>query len=271
MKEKKGLSMNDLHKFQMALSQVYKEDPCGVLPNALWKTVETLATLQCSLDVSLSREILDLRAWDQEGLRVLWNGARETDEAFHQIMTQSRFMIIHDDYFKQVDCDGYSVIKPFFRIMHDHESIPASTLSDGFYIKEADPERESQQMANLIGKCYRDLHPSPDAVKSWNNHLAFEQSLWIWIIDRSSDAPAALGIAELDGSVPEGSLEWIQVLPEYQGRGLGKALALELLQRLRGRANFTTVSGEVDNVANPERLYRSCGFTGRDVWWLLRK
>ena len=53
--------------------------------------------------------------------------------------------------------------------------------------------------------------------------------------------------------------------------GLGTALVLELLRRLQDRAEFVTVSGEVNNPSNPQRLYRKCGFAGSDVWWLLRR
>ena len=70
--------------------------------------------------------------------------------------------------------------------------------------------------------------------------------------------------------IPEASLEYIQVLPEYRGRGLGECIVLELLTRLHGCVEFTTVSGEVESRTNPEGLYRRCGFRGDDVWWLLR-
>ncbi len=79
-----------------------------------------------------------------------------------------------------------------------------------------------------------------------------------------------LGIAEIDSAIQEGSLEWIQVLPAYRRMGIGKRIVQELLARLGKRATFTTVAGGVDNPTNPEALYRSCGFTGRDVWWILR-
>lgn len=36
-------------------------------------------------------------------------------------------------------------------------------------------------------------------------------------------------------------------------------------------AKFATVSGKIDNPANPERLYRKCGFVGNDVWHIIRK
>jgi ribosomal protein S18 acetylase RimI-like enzyme len=80
-----------------------------------------------------------------------------------------------------------------------------------------------------------------------------------------------LGIAELDKTIQEGSLEWIQVLPAYHGLGLGKGIVQKLLSRLEKekQVKFATVSGQVDNVTRSEALYRSCGFKGNDVWWLL--
>ncbi|MCJ7659302.1 MAG: GNAT family N-acetyltransferase [Anaerolineales bacterium] len=62
-----------------------------------------------------------------------------------------------------------------------------------------------------------------------------------------------------------------QVLPTHRGRGLATALVLELLTRVQKRSAFTTVSGSVNNDTSPERLYRRCGFTGEDVWWVLRR
>lgn len=51
----------------------------------------------------------------------------------------------------------------------------------------------------------------------------------------------------------------------------GKTIVLELLSRLKYIADFTTVSGEVDNKTNPERLYRRCGFQGDVIWYVLRR
>ena len=106
-------------------------------------------------------------------------------------------------------------------------------------------------------------------MREWTTHPVFDQDLWIWIIDTQTDLPVALGIAEIDRDIAEGALEWIQVLPDYRGRGLGKALVKKLLFRLHNRAAFTTVAGEMNNQSNPEALYRSCGFAGSDLWWML--
>ena len=81
--------------------------------------------------------------------------------------------------------------------------------------------------------------------------------------------PVALGIADFDAEIKEGSLEWIQVLPGKRRMGLGKMIVNELLSRLKGKADFATVSGQIDNATNPEMLYRKCGFTGNDIWYVI--
>lgn len=271
------------------LKRIYIENPCRVLPNAFWKTRDRLPGLRCTVRCAGTQghegiEVTELQGWSPDGLElhVLWNQSCQCDAYLQRKLEQANFLIIHNDYVAHSDHDithhstplekQYRLVRPYFRLKHNHQHIAPYTLPEGFWMRGCNVAADRSEFAaisNFIGLCYRDIHPSPEAVESWIKHAVFDSSLWIWIMDH--DFPAALGIAEFDGSVPEGSLEWIQVLPEYQGRGLGKALVLELLSRLKGRADFTTVSGEVDNVTNPERLYRSCGFEGDDVWWLLRR
>jgi GNAT superfamily N-acetyltransferase len=124
--------------------------------------------------------------------------------------------------------------------------------------------------ADLIGRCYDTLEPSTETVRSWTQHPVYTADLWLWVVDTARDMPVGLGIAEFDGRVGEGSLEWIQVLPAYRGLGLGRAVVTELLRGLSPRAAFATVSGEAAGPQSPEAFYRRCGFQGDDVWWVLR-
>ena len=48
-------------------------------------------------------------------------------------------------------------------------------------------------------------------------------------------------------------------------------LVNELLLRMKPMARFATVSGQVNNLSSPEKLYRKCGFVGNDVWHILKK
>ena len=150
-------------------------------------------------------------------------------------------------------------------------AIPEVEPPRGYTFAVADPVSEAPDISNLIGACYDDIHPNSDEVLSWCEHPVFDDDLWVWIIDESCDTPVGLGIAEFDPIIAEGSLEWIQVLPETRRQGLGKQIVYELLQRLKGRAEFVTVAGIMNNLTQPEKLYRSCGFEGDDIWLVLRK
>lgn len=78
-------------------------------------------------------------------------------------------------------------------------------------------------------------------------------------------------MADFDSEMQEGIIEWIQVLPEYRGKKIGQMLVNDLLLRMKPMARFATVSGQVNNLSSPEKLYRKCGFVGNDVWHILRK
>ena len=110
-----------------------------------------------------------------------------------------------------------------------------------------------------------------DTVQTWLKHPVFASDLWLWVIDVASDQPVGLGVGELDSDIHEASLTWVQVLPDYQRQGIGRAIVHELLHRIADRAAFTTVSGPVEDRDNPGAFFRHCGFTGEDVWWYLRR
>ena len=75
----------------------------------------------------------------------------------------------------------------------------------------------------------------------------------------------------MDLDIGEGVLEWIQVAPAYRGRQLGRYIVLELLHRMQGKVQFVTVSGQCNDLSQPEKLYHSCGFAGNDVWHILKR
>lgn len=95
--------------------------------------------------------------------------------------------------------------------------------------------------------------------------------LWIAVKDNLTEKTVATGIAELDTRIGEGILEWIQVSPKYRRMGLGAFVVNELLNRMKGKADFVTVSGEVKNRTNPLALYERCGFSEKVIWHILTK
>jgi len=178
--------------------------------------------------------------------------------------------IIHEKELPLIDQNAYKITK-YFRLLHTFERTMPYRLDDKYYFQTVDVETQTEIASDLINRCYDDIGASPEQVYEWTQYPVFDNDLWVFIYEKETAAPVALGIADFDCEIKEGSLEWIQVLPEKRGLGLGQALVYELLQRLKHKAVFVTVSGQIDNNTNPESLYRKCGFTGDDVWCVLQQ
>lgn len=157
--------------------------------------------------------------------------------------------------------------EPYFRLIHRLEQVEACECV-GFSVRTAG-EEDIPVIADIIACSYEDFGISEAGLFALRKRPEFDPGLWVLVCEIGSGAAAACGTAEYDVRSGEGSLEWIQTLPEYRGRGLGRLVVTELLKRLKGRAEFVTVSGRAKGAGVPERLYRSCGFTGNDIWHVL--
>lgn len=174
--------------------------------------------------------------------------------------------IVHQRDFDASLCARYRD-DPYFRLKHDLKNI-STAGSDAFVCRTAQ-EDDLPLMADLINRSYTDLSVTEAQLRGYRATSAFAPDLWIIVCDPQTQACVGCGIADLDPEAREGVLEWIQVLPEYRGRGAGQFIVNELLRRMAPHADFATVSGRVNNETKPEMLYRKCGFTGSDVWHIL--
>ena len=176
--------------------------------------------------------------------------------------------VVHQKDMHEINTDGFHVER-YFRLVHSLRSITARGMPDGFYFQTVNTQTQLGTVAHLINNCYEDMFITTEQVEKWTKYKVFDNNLWIFIYEMPSSYPVALGIADFDSIIKEGSLEWIQVIPGKRGLGLGQAIVTELLTRLAPKAQFATVSGRTSNKTNPEGLYRKCGFTGEDIWCVL--
>ena len=251
---------------QWLLTQ-YRADPCRTFPNAYWKTMSRLENLQLERSEDADHTVTMMAVWQADQLLAFWcsdpDGLTLTER---QLVAP--LALVHADALSAYSELQFNQKEPYFRLIHKDRP-PDYNCPPGFKLAEVDPGTELQAAAALIGACYPDMQVDEDIVSSWTVHPVYDPALWVWVMDTERSVPVGLGIAEIDEAVSEASLEWIQVLPSYRGRGLGKVIVTELLRRVSGRVDFTTVSGKVNNNTHPEQVYRRCGFTGSDIWWLL--
>lgn len=178
--------------------------------------------------------------------------------------------IVNDKEFLESYTKEYND-KLYFRLIHKLDSINTINLSLDYEIGTIDINTQLEDVVEIINNCYTNISTNLNNVKEWTRSIVFDNDLWVYIKQVKTNKIIALGIAEIDREIKEGALEWIQVLPEFHGKGMGQAIVNELLNRMVGKANFVTVSGEVDNKTNPELLYRKCGFTGNDIWHVMTR
>ncbi len=235
----------------------YKSNPCRFHASALWKTL-----IQDGLkaDVrTVKNEIIKIKMYTGTTLFLYW------DKYSNDICDISEYQLAllhHSQITEQ-----FKSSEKYFRLKYENKT-PLLYKTD-YKIKNVDVSRETKQAAELINRCYEDINLSEKDIMSWTHHPVYDKKLWIWIADKTTEEYLGLGIAEYDKEIKEGSLEWIQVLPEYRGKGVGKAIVNELLRRMQ-KADFITVSGRTEDIF-AEKLYRSCGFEGDDIWYIVKK
>ena len=171
--------------------------------------------------------------------------------------------VIRDDRFDAALCKGTD--EPYFKLVHRLEQVRRPELPAGFRAVSCSTE----QFARHIRACYTAEGVTAEELEQYRQRPVYDPELWIAAADAEGRI-AASGIAELDSRIGEGSLEWIQVSPEYRHRGLGRYIVCELLYRLKGKAEFVTVSGRVNNEGNPQALYLACGFGRPVIWHVIR-
>lgn len=157
----------------------------------------------------------------------------------------------------------------YFRLCHDLRAI-AEHVPAGFRLEDSSPQ-DAALIAEIVNRSYPDIRVTEARIRAMETSPAFCPSLWVLAREEATGHAAGCAMGEFDLESGEMSIEWIQVLPRFRRRGLGLALVSALLGRAPSGSQFATVSGRADDPANPEGLYRRCGFTGGDYWHILSK
>lgn len=184
------------------------------------------------------------------------------------IIIPDNMMILHDRDFDESYLNNY-IDELYFRLYHNLKNIVKINI-DGFEAVTSTKE-DIETIVDIINKSYDGMQASYEQFENYIKTPVYNPDLWILIKEKSSDNIVGCGIADFDNEAKELILEWIQVLPEYRRKGIGRFIVNELLNRGKNIADFATVSGKVDNSTKPELLYRKCGFTGTDIWHIMCK
>ncbi|MCF7924275.1 MAG: GNAT family N-acetyltransferase [Candidatus Izimaplasma sp.] len=188
---------------------------------------------------------------------------------YKEIRQNNDLLVVHNNDFKEELLKGSILHQRFFRIKHNLNDIHIVNIP-GFTIKECNINKDTKKVIEIINKSYSNIKFSEDEVNQMVNDKVFDSNLWKFILDENTNEEVALGICQYDQLTSEVVFDWIQVLPEYRGKGIGSMLVTHLLSIAPEGSKFATVSGDIDNQNSPEKLYRKCGFTGTDIWHIIK-
>ena len=146
--------------------------------------------------------------------------------------------------------------KYYFKLVHYLDNIQDIKLDDNYIFTDAN----INEFNDHINSCYDDININVEVLKEYQNSIVYEEKLWIAIKDVNNNKIIGSIIASFDKDIKEGYIEWLQISKEYRCLGLGFVLVNELLRRLKNKAQFVTVSGDVNNPYHPLSLYQKCGF-----------
>ena len=182
-----------------------------------------------------------------------------------QIEIPDNMSILRDDEFDKSGCFETDVL--YFKMIHNLRDVWHPMFSDEFELTSAGTE----EFANHITECYMEEGVTAEELEEYVSRDVFDADLWVALRERTTSKIVASGIGEYDSRIGEGTLEWIQVSPEYRHKGFGRVIVCELLEHLSEEADFVTVSGRIDNISDPFALYKACGFEHPVIWHVISK
>lgn len=142
--------------FRDALISIYCENPCQVLPNALWKTLAQLENLKTSICTEKDG-FMNMQAWNETNLMVYWTRHRNQSFEFSQSKTSLNLALIHQDYLQSFPSKKFTIQEPYFRLIYrQNESQVKAIISSRFSFVEVNLQQEAEKVSDLIGQCYQD-------------------------------------------------------------------------------------------------------------------
>ncbi|QVK17484.1 GNAT family N-acetyltransferase [Mycoplasmatota bacterium] len=247
------------------IKKLYIQNPCYLSSIALWKTEKMLK--EANTYEVIDQDKIYLYALSNNNLIFYWSNQLDDFILTKNEISNLDILILHDNFYQLIKDDlvQYKIdqMNPLI-YKGNQESI---TLHEDYLIKDFDFNNRADfvDAAKLINEVYAGHHHTEDEIKSWMNDIAFDPSLWFWIKEENSNEKAALAISTYQASVKKSYLDWIQVSPSHQKKGLGKVLVYETIRRSIDKSNIIRVTGITDE------FYKTCGFISQDKWWYIKK
>lgn len=250
-----------MQQFQQQLLKLYASDSSHYTPFALWKTQKMtsegeafyLPDYDCYY-VLRDKQLLFYTSPDNQ----CHIPAAQLNALDMIVLNSEIFDTVKDQL------EGFNLVHGW-ALFYDFNYREAHKPQKQYEIVDFDftDDRHFQIAADIINGG-KDGVFHPLRIKRWTTFPAFDPSLWIFVRDIETQKLACIGISTYHKEMKETDLDWIYVLPEYQGKGAGRFLIDEIIRRSAPRSNVIRVSGV-------DAFYKKCGFYEKELWGIAIK
>ncbi|GAB4474359.1 MAG: hypothetical protein Kow00124_14260 [Anaerolineae bacterium] len=203
-----------------------------------------------------SKQAVEMLAWGIA--RLEQDAAAPGDTAIH-----IGWVAEHDDALGPLLAGwGFSGTPSLIAYTRPLDALPEVTLPPGFSAQTVGGEADAERRARASHGAFGSSRPFPAYLERYRGFMG--SALYDPESDMMITAPegraAAFCIAWIDPATRTGLFEPVGTHPDFQGRGLGRAMLAEGMRRMQARGmTQAIVCAEVDNLA-AQGLYRSVGF-----------
>ena len=139
-----------------------------------------------------------------------------------------------------------------WRLRYDREYKPPK-LTDDFCVMEFDFTNEAHYELLCFDGSGDTIEIQKKIKRMYTSASVFDPSLWFFMVHKRTKKIIGSAISSYNESVKETDLDYIHIIPEYQGKGAGRFMMAEIIKRSLHHSDVIGVGGTVE-------FYRKCGF-----------
>jgi len=148
-----------------------------------------------------------------------------------------------------------------YKLYYDYSHVPAADTGR-YSVVEFDFSNEQHYIAasNMLNQEEDEDWMMPDNIRKiaseYKRYAAFNPELWIFAKANAEDKLIGVAISYFDEEVGQTDIDWVYVLPEFHGKGVGLFLMNETVKRCKERSKDIRAVGD--------DFYKKCGFIEKE-------
>ncbi len=245
-----------IERFQNQLLKLYALDPAKYTPFALWKMQKMTGEGQ-----AFHLPEFDCYYVIRDKQLLFYTSADQKCHLPLKTLNGLDFIVMNPDILDSVKdrLEGFN-ISYGWTLYYNFNHRPEQKPNPRYAVVDFDFASESHfQIAADIINGGAGGFMNAQRMRKWTAFPSYDPSLWFFMQDTETQKLVSIGISTFHQEAKETDLDWIFVLPAYQGKGAGRTLIAEIIHRSAQRSNVIRVGGL-------EAFYKRCGFFEKERW-----